>query len=86
LVGVAVKVTLVPAQIAPDGAAAMESDGVTFAFTTMFTALLVAVVGDEQARSLVITQVTTSPLLSVVVVKVLFVVFPPLLLPFTLHW
>lgn len=77
MVGVAVKVTEVPAQIGPVGLAAILTLGVTLVFTTMLMALLLAVVGEEQVRSLVRTHVTISPLLSVLVVKVLLVLFTP---------
>jgi hypothetical protein len=50
----------------------------------MVIPLLVTEAGKAQAALLVSTQVTTSLLLSVVVVKVALLV--PALLPFTFHW
>lgn len=64
MVGVAVKVTDVPAQILLPGLAAMLTDGVTLVLTTIVILLLVAVVGDAHEALLVITQLTTSPLAS----------------------
>lgn len=86
MVGVAVKVTEVPAQIGPAGLAAILTLGVTLVFTTMLMALLVAVLGEEHAKSLVKIHVTISPLLSVLVVKVLLVLLAPWFELFTLHW
>ena len=83
-VGVAVKVTLVPAQIVPVGLAAMDTDGVTFGVTVIVTALDVAVVGDAQVAFEVSTQVMISPLLSDAFVYV--ALFVPTLLPFSFHW
>ena len=60
-VGVAVNVTLVPAQIVFPGLATMLTDGTTVAVTTIVMAFDVAVVGLAQASEDVITQVTTSP-------------------------
>ena len=79
-------VTDVPAQIAPVGAAASVTLGVTLVVTVIVTPLLVAVVGEEQVKSLVITQVTTSPLAKLLDVNVLLVVLPPEFTPFTFHW
>lgn len=62
MVGVAVKVTDVPAQILLPGLAAMVTDGVTLVLTTIVILLLVAVAGLAQDALLVITQLTTSPL------------------------
>jgi hypothetical protein len=59
-VGVAVKVTLVPAHIV-EALAEIDTEGVTAAFTVIVTAFDVAVVGEAQAAVDVITQVTTSP-------------------------
>ena len=83
LEGVAVKVTEPPAQIVV-ALAAIETPGVTFAFTTILIPVLVAVAGDGQAALLVNTQVTASALLRPDVVYVLL--FDPALLPFTFHW
>ena len=60
-VGVAVKVTLVPAQIVFPGLAAMPTDGVTQPVIAMVIPLDVAVVGLAQANDDVITTVITSP-------------------------
>ena len=59
----AVKVTLVPEQILLVEAA-METEGVTVVFTTIFTVFDVAVAGLAQVAVEVITQLTTSPLAS----------------------
>ena len=64
MVGVAVNVTLVPAQIVLPGLAAMLTDGTTAPVITMVIALDVAVVGLAQASDEVITTVTTSPFAS----------------------
>ena len=82
-VGVAVKVTLVPAQIVV-AEAETATEGVTTAFTVMVIPVLVAEAGEGQAALLVITTVTTSLLESVVVVKV--ALFVPAFTPFTFHW
>jgi hypothetical protein len=60
LVGTAVKVTEVPAQIV-EAEGVITTDGVTAGFTVMVTALEVAVVGVAQGAVEVITQVTTLP-------------------------
>jgi hypothetical protein len=63
---VAVNVTGVPEQIAPDGEAAMLTDGVTLAFTAIVIVFDVAVFVVKQVPPLiVITQITWSPLASV---------------------
>lgn len=63
MVGVAVKVTLVPEQmLVADAATATE--GTTVVLTVIVTGDDVAVVGDAQDAEEVITQVTTSPLAS----------------------
>ena len=59
MVGVAVNVTLVPAQIVV-AVAAMLTDGVSCEVTINVIALDVAVEGIAQAREEVITTVTTS--------------------------
>ena len=64
--------------------AATDTDGVTFAFTTIEIPVLVAVAGDGHVALLVITTVTTSALAKVVVVNV--ALFVPALVPFTFHW
>jgi hypothetical protein len=58
LVAVAVKVTDVPEHIAPVGACAMETVGVTTAITPRATVLLVAVGADKHEALLVIVQTT----------------------------
>lgn len=60
MVGVAVKVTLVPEQIVV-AEAATAIEGVTVVFTVMVTGEDVAVVGEAQVAVDVITQVTASP-------------------------
>ena len=63
LVGVGVKVTLVPAQmVVAVGETATE--GVTDGFTVMVTGEEVAVLGDAQLSLEVISTVTTSPSLN----------------------
>ena len=61
-VGVAVNVTLVPAQIVLPGLAAILTEGVTEPVTTIAIPFEVAVVGLAQANDDVMTTVTTSPL------------------------
>ena len=61
MVGVAVKVTLVPVQIVLPGFAAMLTDGATVPVTIIVIAFDVAVVGLAQASDEVITTVITSP-------------------------
>jgi hypothetical protein len=65
LVGVAVKVTDVPAHIVV-AVAAILTDAVTDGLTVMVIALDVAVAGVTQAPVGVMTQVTTLPLAKVV--------------------
>lgn len=84
MVGVAVKVTEVPAQMVLPGLAAMFTDGVTLLLTDIVIAPLVAVAGDAQEALLVITQVTMSPFNSVAFVYVVLLV--PTLVPFSFHW
>lgn len=83
LVGTAVNVALALAHIEVDGVL-MLTDGVTLGLTVILILLDVAVVGDAQARLLVITQVTAALLAIVVEVKVALLV--PALTPLTLHW
>ena len=61
MVGVAVKVTAVPVQIAPAGLAAILTDGAKVAVTDTVISLDVAVVGLAQASDDVITQVILLP-------------------------
>ena len=65
LAGVAVNVTLVPAQIVLPGFAAILTDGVTVAVTTILIAFEVAVAGLAHASDEVITTVTASPFTNV---------------------
>ena len=62
--GVAVNVTLVPAQIVVPGLAAMLTDGTIVDPTIIVIPGDVAVVGLTQASEEVITTVTTSPLVN----------------------
>lgn len=61
----------------------IDTDGVTAELMVIVTALDVAVAGDAQLAVEVMTQVTTAPLVSVVVVNVALLV--PALTPFTFH-
>ena len=63
-VGVAVKVTLEPAQIVPAGFAAIDTDGTIVLVTVIVIALDVTVFDVTQVSEDVSTQVTTSPLVS----------------------
>ena len=67
LVGVAVNVTDVPLHIVVFGVAILTA-GVTDGLTVMVMLFDVAVVGEAQVAVEVITQLTTAPLVSVVVV------------------
>ena len=69
MVGVAVNVTFVPAQmvVAVDE---VETDGTRVELTVMVIPVLVAVVGEAQLALEVITQVTTSLLAKVVLLNV----------------
>jgi hypothetical protein len=79
-----VKVTELPAQIAPEG----EADILTLAGNTGFTVCVIVldVAGfpDTQVKEDVITTVTTSLFASVLVVKA--VLFVPRFDPLTFHW
>ena len=82
MVGVAVKVTLVPAQMVVADAET-ETAGVSELLTVIVTGVDVAVVGDAHEEDDVITQVTTSPLARAALV---YVVPPvPTLVPFSFH-
>lgn len=83
MVGVAVKVTGCPLQTAPDGLAAMLTDGVTVVITTVI-AFDVAGEPVAQPELDVIITVTLSPLLKVLETNVL-VVAPVTSTPFTCH-
>ena len=82
-VGVAVNVTLVPAQIVLPGLAAMVTDGVTVDPTIIVIPVDVAVVGFAQPIEEVITTVTTSPLVNALFEYVLL--FVPTLFQFNFH-
>ena len=62
--GIAVNVTLVPAQIVVPGLAAMLTDGTIVDPTIIVIPVDVAVAGLTQASEEVITTVTTSPLVN----------------------
>ena len=64
MVGLAVKVTVAPAQIAPGGLADTLTDGVTLGVMAIVMLPDVAVVGEAHKALLVNTQVTTAPLAS----------------------
>lgn len=84
MVGVAVKVTDVPAQMVEAVAAILTLTG-KFGFTVMVIALLVA--GFPVAHGVrleVISTVTMSPWANAVEVYVLLLI--PTLAPFTFHW
>ena len=83
MVGVAVKVTLVPEQIGPDGRAAMLTLAVTFGFTVIVIVAEEAGLPETQAALLVITHLIESLLLSVLSEYV--VLFVPTLVPFFFH-
>jgi hypothetical protein len=82
-VGVAVKVTLVPAQIVLPGLADIVTEGVTTGFTVIVIAFEVTVAGLAQVALLVRIHVTTWVLVKVLVVKV--GLFVPAFTPFTRH-
>ena len=83
MVGVAVNVTLVPAQMVEEGLAAMLTLTGKFGFTVIVMLLDVAGFPVAQVALDVSTHVTTSPLFNAVVVNVVELV--PLLVPFTFH-
>ena len=64
MVGVAVKVTLVPEQMVFPGLAAMLTVGAAAGVTVIVSSFDVAVVGLAQASDDVITQVTFAPLVN----------------------
>jgi hypothetical protein len=82
LVGVAVNVVLLPAQMLNEGVV-IFTDGVTDDVVVIVRVLLVAVGVLAQDALLVITTVTTSPLAIVDVVNVALLV--PTLAPFIFH-
>ena len=82
-VGVAVKITLVPAQIVLPGFALMVTDGATVAVIVIVIPFDVAVAGLAQTSEDVITTVTTSPVANALLEYVLLLM--PTLLPFNFH-
>lgn len=83
MVGVAVKVTLAPAQIVVAVALILVL-GVTTGETVMVMLFELAVVCVTQLALLVSTQLTTAPFARLLVVNEAELV--PALLPFTFHW
>ena len=84
LTGVAVKVTELPAQIAPGGEADILTLTGSTGFTVIVTGLEVAGFPETHVKEDVITTVTTSLFASVLVVK--FGLFVPRFEPLTFHW
>lgn len=84
LVAVAVNVTLSPSHMVLPGLAATVTDVASSGLTVMVMLLLVTSGGTTHGALLVRSQVTTSPLFSVVVLKVEALV--PAGKPFTYHW
>lgn len=84
LLPVAVKVTDVPEQIAPDGDAAILTLTGKLELTVMVMEFEVTGFTDAQLSEDVMTQLTTSPLASELLEYV--VLFEPTLLPLTFHW
>lgn len=85
LVVVAVNVTEVPEQIAPDVLLVMLSDGLIELLTTIIVLVEVAVTGEAQEAVDVITTDIASLLVSVLLEKVLLVA-PVTFAPLILHW
>ncbi len=83
MVGVAVKLTLDPAQLVV-ALAVIETLGVTFDVTLNVSALLVAVCPFTHVALLVTTQVTISPCAKVFVLKK--AEFGPTFVPLIFHW
>jgi hypothetical protein len=81
---VAVKVTLVPEQIAPAGTAAILTLTGNIGLTVIVTILEVAGLPVGHVTFDVKTQVTRSPLTNVVLVKV--ALLTPTFEPFSFHW
>ena len=84
MAGAAVKVTELPAQIAPEGEADILTLAGSIGFTVIVIGLEVAGFPDTQVKEDVITTVTISLLASVGVVK--FGLFVPRFDPLTFHW
>ena len=85
MVGVAVNVTLVPAQIAPEGLAEIVTLTGRFGFTVIVIPADVAGLPVTQVALDVNTQVMISPLTNVVLEKVTDVA-PAMFTPFFFHW
>ena len=85
LVGVAVNVTLVPAQIVEEGLAEMVALTGKLGFTIMVMPADVAGFPVAQSAFEVNTTVITSPFTNVVVENV-EAVAPPIFTPFFFHW
>lgn len=83
MVGEAVKVTEVPAQIVVADAL-MATAGVTEGFTVIVILFDVAVVGETQAALDVMIQLITSPFAGAAITYVLL--FEPTLPPLRFHW
>ena len=83
MVGVAVKVTLVPAQIVDPGNAAILTDGVNPVVVVIVTVFDVAVGVDKHVAFDVITQLTVLPFASAALVYVALLV--PTFAPFNFH-
>ena len=83
MVGVAVKETLVPAQMVV-AEAETATEGVTTGLTVIVIPVDVADAGEAQEAVDVITHETTSPLASALLVKVALLV--PAFVPLTFHW
>ena len=84
MTGVAVNVTEVPEQIVEPALLAIVTLVETVGFTVMVIPLLVAEPVVTQVSEVVMTQVTTSPLLSELVAYV--AEFVPTFEPLTCHW
>ena len=81
--GVAVNVTLVPAQMVVPVLALMDTAGTNTGLTVIVNALDVAVVGLAHVALLVSTQVTICPLVNAALVYVALLV--PTLVPLSFH-
>jgi hypothetical protein len=83
LVGVAVKITLIPAHIVLPGLAAILTDGMTTPVTVIVMVFDVAVATVIQFALLVMIQVIISPFTKAAFVYVLL--FVPTFVPFSFH-
>lgn len=84
MVAVAVKVTVVPGQMLVDGLAAILTDAGKDVLMVIPLLVAVATPPVGQGTLLVITQVITSPVVSVLSEYAVLLV--PTLLPFFFHW